>query len=79
MSFPTRMIEVREESERGWEDAAARAVVNLGHELIKNIDSLNLDSSRETDDHREQGRRYLVEASISLTCGPVAERSRIAR
>ncbi len=54
MPFPMRSVEVRE----GEEDAAARAVMSLGHQLVKNIDSLNLEYSRQRDDGGAESHRY---------------------
>lgn len=73
------VIEVREESERSWEDAAARAVVVLGRQLVKNIDSLHFDHSRQEDDRSPRNARYCVEASVSLTRTRLDQRRRIAR
>ncbi|HEU5250528.1 MAG TPA: hypothetical protein VFW15_11130 [Thermoanaerobaculia bacterium] len=77
MSVPV-VIEVREESERSWEDAAARAVVALGRQLVKNIDSLNFDHSRQESDRSARNGRYCVEASVSLTRTRLDQRRRIA-
>ena len=78
MPIPMRVIEVREESERSWEDAAARAVVALGRQLVKNIDSLNFESAREENGHGVACRRYVVEAKISLSWSRLDRRQRIA-
>lgn len=63
MPIPIRTIEVSGESEQSWEDAAALAVKALGRQLVKNIDSLHLESS---DGHGPHRGRYEVEARISL-------------
>lgn len=75
MPIPVRVIEVREESERSWEDAAARAVSALGRQLVKNIESLHLESS---DGHGPDDGHYQVEAKISLTWRRLEQRVRIA-
>jgi hypothetical protein len=78
MPVPVREIEVREESEKSWEDAAARAVVALGRQLLKNIDSLNFENSREHDGRGVEDGRYLVEAKISLSWSRLDRSHRIA-
>jgi flavin-binding protein dodecin len=78
MPIPMRVIEVREESENSWEDAAARAVVVLGRQLVKNIDSLNFESSREGGEHGPESGRYQVEAKIFLSWKRLDRRVRIA-
>lgn len=78
MSVPV-VIEVREESERSWEDAAARAVVVLGRQLVKNIDSLKFDHSRQEGDRSPGNGRYCVEVSVSLTRTRLDQQRRIAR
>jgi flavin-binding protein dodecin len=78
MPIPMRVIEVREESERSWADAAARAVVALGRQLVKNIGSLNVEKSREGEDHGPESGRYQVEAKISLSWKRLGRRVRTA-
>lgn len=79
MTMPVRVIEVREESERGWEDAAARAVVALGRRLVTNIESLNVESSREVKDgHVPENGCYQVEAKIALSWKRLDRRGRAA-
>jgi hypothetical protein len=78
MPIPMCVIDVREESERSWEDAAARAIVVLGRQLVKNIDSLNFETSREGDDQSPGRSRYEVEVKISLSRKRLDRRVRIA-
>ena len=66
MPVPIREIEVHEESDRSWEDAAARAVVVLGRQLVQSIDSLNFENSRFERDDVPGNEHYLVEAKVTL-------------
>jgi dodecin len=66
MANVVRTIEVEAESEKGWEDAAALAVVNLGRQLLKSIHSIHLEDLRAGDDNAAM-LGYRVEAKISLS------------
>lgn len=72
---PIREIEVREGSDQSWEDAAARAVHTVGRELVKNLDSLHLESpAGNGPDHGH----YEVEVKIALRWKRLEPRVRIA-
>jgi len=66
MANVLRLIEVQAESDTTWEDAAARAVGDLGRQLLENIDSIHAEFPRGKDEDGEM-LRYRIEARISLS------------